>query len=196
MGVKPKHPEEDGAAMVPDQGREAVVIQHAMDHHPEQGRLIALPEEEARTDPGPIEDEAGEPKDERADASGPVDIHVGMDITCIIVPAVVNLVMSSTVRIGDRAIKGPNNGRINVIGKKTAHIAGQGLAFTGGKEGPRIAIKSMFRVPLLMNERFMMGKEAIPWTETAQMINEKGGNFKAERRVSIVHPIEESRDDE
>ena len=49
VGVEPVGPEEEGAGAVPDQGREAVVVHHAVAHHPEQSGFVSLPEEEGGT---------------------------------------------------------------------------------------------------------------------------------------------------
>ena len=195
VGVEPVGPEEEGAALVPDEGGQAVVVQHAVEHHLEKAVFLALPEEKDGAEAGPVGDEAGEPKDEAGDAGGPVDVHVGVDVAGVVVPAVVDLVVGGPVRVGDGSVEGADEGRVDVVGEGPAEGFGERNALAGGEEGPGVAVQSVLGgMALDVDEALVMGEEAISGTQTHQMVQKEGGDLKSVGQVTVEGPVEEQRD--
>mmetsp|Transcript_2885 Transcript_2885/g.6650 ORF Transcript_2885/g.6650 Transcript_2885/m.6650 type:complete len:582 (-) Transcript_2885:27-1772(-) len=197
VGVEPVGPEEEGAALVPDEGGEAVVVQHAVEHHFEEAVLLALPEEEDGAEAGPVGDEAGEPQDEAGDAEGAVDVHVGVDVAGIVVPAVVDLVVGGAVGVGDGPVEGADEGGVDVVGEGPAEGFGERDALAGGEEGPGVAVEAVLGgVALDVGEALVMREEAIPGTQAHQMVQQEGGDLEAVRLVAVEGPVEQQRDAE
>ena len=120
-----------------------------------------------------------------------------MDVSGVVVPAVMDLVVRRPVRVGEGSVEWTDKGAIDVVEEQATVAAGEGDALACGEEGPGIAVQSLLGgVAFDVGEALVVGEEAVAWSQAAEVVDEEGHELEAVLHVPCAGPEEDHGKDE
>lgn len=162
---------EEEAGLLDDEGHTQGPPNLAEEDFGGEAVFRALEEEGEAGDACPVQQEAGEPEDVVGEV-GAVEIDVAVNIVGVVVPAVVDLVVSGGV--------GSGHGTVEISAPHGVEAV---------DDGPWSLEEALVVVAFLVDENLVVSKEAEAGSEADEVVEEHGGELEAGNEVALVGEV-------